>query len=53
MIEGECTEARDPLKRVQHLTAEEGCSGNYKRYNKSGMNKQLINNRFINQLLTE
>lgn len=32
MIEGECTAARDPLKRAQRLTAEEGCSGNYKRY---------------------
>lgn len=33
MIEGEYTEARDPLKTVQHLTAAEGCSGNDKRYN--------------------
>lgn len=28
MIEGECTEAMDPPKRVQHLIAVEGCSAN-------------------------
>lgn len=28
MTEGECTEAKDPLKRVQRPTAEEECSEN-------------------------
>lgn len=31
MTEDECTEARDPLKMVQLLTAEEGCSENEKK----------------------
>lgn len=48
-IEGECTVARDPLKRVQHLTAEEGYSGNDKRHNNNyvTLNKQFTNNRLI------
>lgn len=48
MTVGECTEARDPLKRVQHLTAGEGCSGNDKRNNNEYviLNKWLINNTF-------
>lgn len=33
MIVDECRVARDPLKMVQHLTAEEGCSGKDKTYN--------------------
>ncbi len=43
MIEGECIEARDPLKRVQHLAAEEGYSENDKRYNNKyvTLNKQI------------
>lgn len=48
MTEGEYTEARDPLKRVQHLTAEEGCSGKDKRYN---IKFVTLNKQFKNKML--